>query len=77
MYIHEVIGQSSCSGFVSLIFSIFSCHLSLAPCIKTHTKTQEMAIKRPYFQNFSEEHSLGPLQAGASQANSCSPPQNF
>ena len=37
------VGQSSCSCFVSLIFSIFSFHLSLARCIKTHTKTQEMA----------------------------------
>ena len=39
-----IIGQSSCSCFVSLIFLIFSFHLSLAPCIKTHTKTQEMAF---------------------------------
>ena len=43
------VGQSSCSCFVSLIFLIFSFHLSLAPCIKTHTKTQEMALKRLYF----------------------------
>ena len=46
-------GQSSCSCFVSLIFLIFSFHLSLAPCIKTHTKTQEMALKRLYFSKFS------------------------
>ena len=47
------VGQSSCSCFVSLIFLIFSFHLSLAPCIKTHTKTQEMALKRLYFSKFS------------------------
>ena len=47
------VGQSSCSCFVSLIFLIFSFHLSLAPCIKTYTKTQEMALKRPYFSKFS------------------------
>ena len=33
------VGQSLCSCFVSLIFLIFSFYLSLAPCIKTHTKT--------------------------------------
>ena len=44
--------QSSCSCFVSLIFSIFSFHLSLAPCMKTHTKMQEMALKRLYFSKF-------------------------
>ena len=44
------VGQSSCSCFVSLIFSIFSFHLSH---IKTHTKTQEMALKRLYFSKFS------------------------
>ena len=47
------VGQSSCSCFVSLIFLIFSFHLSLAPCIKTHTKTQEMPLKRLYFSKFS------------------------
>ena len=47
------VGQSSCSCFVSLIISIFSFHLSLAPCIKTHTKMQEMALKRHYFSKFS------------------------
>ena len=47
------VGQSSCSCFVSLIFVLFSFHLSLAPCIKTHTKTQEMALKRLYFSKFS------------------------
>ena len=47
------VGQSSSSCFVSLIFLIFSFHLSLAPCIKTHTKTQEMALKRLYFSKFS------------------------
>ena len=46
------VGQSSCSCFVSLIFLIFSFHLSLALCIKTHTKTQEMALKRLYFSKF-------------------------
>ena len=54
------VGQSSCSCFVSLIFLIFSFHLSLAPCIKTHTKTQEMALKRLVFQNFSGEHAPRP-----------------
>ena len=47
------VGQSSCSCFVSLIFLIFSFHLSLAPYIKTHTKRQEMALKRLYFSKFS------------------------
>ena len=47
------VGQSSCSCFVSLIFLIFSFHLSLAPCIKIHTKTQEVTLKRLYFPNFS------------------------
>ena len=47
------VGQSSCSCFVSLIFLIFFFHLSLAPCIKTHTKMQEMALKRLYFSKFS------------------------
>ena len=47
------VGRSSCSCFVSLIFLIFSFHLSLAPRIKTHTKTQEMALKRLYFSKFS------------------------
>ena len=48
------VGQSSCLCFVSLIFLIFSFHLSLAPYIKTHTKTQEMALKkRLYFSKFS------------------------
>ena len=32
---------------------IFSFHLSLAPCIKTNTKTQEMALRRLYFSKFS------------------------
>ena len=49
------VGQSSCSCFVSLIFLIFSFHLSLAPCIKTHTKTQEIKLKRLYFSKFSWE----------------------
>ena len=47
------VGQSSCSCFVSLIFLIFSFHWSLTPCIKTHNKTQEMALKRLYFSKFS------------------------
>ena len=34
------------------ILNIFF-HLSLAPCIKTHTKMQEMALKRLYFSKFS------------------------
>ena len=52
-YTGKRVGQSSCSRFVSLIFLIFSFHLSLAQCIKTHTKTQEMALKRLYFSKFS------------------------
>ena len=51
--LYSRVGQSSCSCFVSVIFLIFSFHLSLAPCIKTHTKTQEMALKRLYFSKFS------------------------
>ena len=46
------VGQSSCSCFVSLIFLIFSFHLSLAPSIKTHTKTQEMTLKKLFFEIF-------------------------
>ena len=42
-------GQSSCSCFVSLIFLIFSFHLSLASCIKTHTKSQQNGIKETLF----------------------------
>ena len=38
-----VLEKFSCSGFVLLIFLIFSFNLSLAPSIKTHTKTQEIA----------------------------------
>ena len=75
------VGQSSCSCFVLLIFLIFSFHLSLAPCIKTHTKMQEMALKRLYFSKFSWRACPGPPRGshafGASQANSCLPPQNF
>ena len=51
--LYSRVGQSSCSCFVSVIFLIFSFHLSLAPCIKTHTKMQEMALKRLYFSKFS------------------------
>ena len=73
------VGQSSCSCFVLLIFLIFSFHLSLAPCIKTHTKMQEMALKRLYFSKFSWRACLGPPRGshafGASQANSCLPPK--
>ena len=47
------VGQSSCSCFVSLIFLIFSFHLSLASRIKTHTKTQEVTLKILYFPKFS------------------------
>ena len=75
------VGQSSCSCFVLLIFLIFSFHLSLAPCIKTHTKMQEMALKRLYFSKFSWRACPGPPRGshafGASQANLCLPPQNF
>ena len=71
------VGQSSCSCFVL----IFSFHLSLAPCIKTHTKMQEMALKRLYFSKFSWRACPGPPRGshafGVSQANSCLPPQNF
>ena len=38
--------------FTNILTVIFSFHLSLAPCIKTH-KTQEMALKRLYFSKFS------------------------
>ena len=51
--LYSRVGQSSYSCFVSVIFLIFSFHLSLAPCIKTHTKMQEMALKRLYFSKFS------------------------
>ena len=72
------VGQSFCSCFVSLIFLIFSFHLSLAPCIKTHTKMQEMALKRLYFSKFSWRACPGPPRGshafGTSQANSCLPP---
>ena len=75
-------GQSSCSCFVSLTFLIFSFHLSLAPCIKTHTKTQEMALKRLYFSKFFRgacpRTSLEVLAASArvGQIRVC-PPKNF
>ena len=39
--------------FCSLIFLIFSFHSSLALCIKTHSKTQEKALKRLCFSKFS------------------------
>ena len=58
--LYSRVGQSSCSCFVSVIFLIFSFHLSLAPCIKTHTKTQEMALRDSIFQNFPGEHAPGP-----------------
>ena len=67
----------------ALIFLIFSFHLSLALCIKTHTKMQEMALKRLYFSKFSWRACPGPPRGshafGTSQANSClpPPPQNF
>ena len=61
---------------VSLIFLIFSFHLSLAPLIKIHTKTQEMALKRLYFSKFSwGAWTRTPLEVVApSRANSCPPP---
>ena len=73
------VGQSFCSCFVSLIFIIFSFHLSFAPCIKTHTKTQEMALKRLYFTKFSRENMpRTPLEvlapsAGVGQIRVCPP----
>ena len=75
------VGQSSCSCFVLLIFLIFSFHLSLAPCIKTHTKTQEMALKRLYFSKFSwRACPRTPLQvlapwARVGQIRVCPPPK--
>ena len=42
------------------MFLIFCFHLSLAPCIKTHNKRQEMALKRLYFSKFSWGASPGP-----------------
>ena len=75
------VGQSSCSCFVSLIFLVFSFHLSLAPCIKTHTKTQEMALKRLYFsksfRGACPQTSLEVLAASArvEQIRVCPPPK--
>ena len=46
--------------FCFTIFLIFSFHLSLALCIKTHTKKQEMALKRLNFSKISGEHAPGP-----------------
>ena len=79
------VGQSSCSGFVSLIFLIFSFHLSLAPC-QNHTKTPHQnagnGIKETlFFKIFLESMPLDPPRGsrafGASRANSCPRPPNF
>ena len=55
---------------------IFSCHLSLATCIKTHTKTQEMPLKRPHFQNILGEPPRGSRAEGTSR-QICVRPQKF
>ena len=47
------VGQFFCLGFISLLFLIFSFHSSLDLCIKTHSKTQKMTLKRLYFSKFS------------------------
>ena len=65
------VGQSSCSGFVSLIFLIFSFHLLLAPCIKTDAKTQNFKIFRG---SMPPDFPRGSRAEGASRANSCPPP---
>ena len=81
--LYSRVGQSSCSCFVSVIFLIFSFHLSLAPCIKTHTKMQEMALKRLYFSKFSWGACLRTLLdvlaplTRVGQIPVCPPPPNF